>query len=153
MDNFRIDVTSEGREHFDAAMKMAFSSAPGGTAVAIAVHSKIGLVLYWHAEKPARLKQQVPWSSQHTGEQRAEMERLAEAEAVAVAPLPFPLTATAAADYVWHWLTTAAGYGRAPDHDGDNEKGWRVYNEQWGHVAGNHYAFVAVQPVWAMYGK
>lgn len=46
-----------------------------------------------------------------------------------------------------------ADYGRQPDHDGDNEKGWRLYNETWGMVGGDHSAFAAVEPAWAMYGK
>lgn len=44
-------------------------------------------------------------------------------------------------------------YGPEPDHDGSNKKSWRIYNEEWGHVGGNHYAFAAVEPVWEMFGK
>lgn len=50
------------------------------------------------------------------------------------------------------WLSEA-DYGREPDHDGDNGKGWRVYNEAWGHVNGEWQAFCAIEPVWLMYGK
>lgn len=50
------------------------------------------------------------------------------------------------------WLALQQ-YGSQPDHDGDNGKGWRVYNEDWGHVAGMWEAFVAIEPEWIMYGK
>lgn len=66
--------------------------------------------------------------------------------------LPAPMTAEQVEPFVKAWLG-AADYGRQPDHDGDNGKGWRVYNEAWGHVAGSWEAFVAIEPVWLMYGK
>jgi hypothetical protein len=67
-------------------------------------------------------------------------------------PLPFKLDAAGAADFATRWLAEQ-DYGREPDHDGDNGKGFRIYNEAWGHVDGEYQAFVAVKPVWAMYGK
>jgi hypothetical protein len=67
-------------------------------------------------------------------------------------PLPVPLDAEGAAVFVKAWLA-AAEYGPEFDHDGDNGKSWRIYNESWGHVDGCHYAFVAIEPLWAMYGK
>lgn len=50
------------------------------------------------------------------------------------------------------WLR-GVEYGPEPDHDGTNAKGWRVYNENWGHVAGMWEAFAAIEPAWLMYGK
>lgn len=67
-------------------------------------------------------------------------------------PLPAPMDFVDAATFVKGWLSLA-DYGREPDHDGDNGKSWRIYNESWGHVAGNHYVFAAIEPEWAMYGK
>ena len=66
--------------------------------------------------------------------------------------LPYPMTQKQAADFALGWLEHA-DYGREPDHDGSNGKGWRLYCEDWGFVDGDHYAFAAIQPVWAMYGK
>jgi len=66
--------------------------------------------------------------------------------------LPYPMTLDQAADFAAGWLDHA-DYGPEPDHDGDNEKGWRLYCESWGHVDNDPSAFAAVQPVWAMYGK
>jgi len=66
--------------------------------------------------------------------------------------LPFPMTLEQAADFASGWLEHA-DYGNQPYHDGDNGKGWRLYCDYWGRVDQDYYAFAAVQPVWAMYGK
>lgn len=50
------------------------------------------------------------------------------------------------------WLE-AVEYGPEPNHDGDNKKGWRVFNERYSHVSGLWQAFVAIEPVWLEYGK
>lgn len=67
--------------------------------------------------------------------------------------LPTPMRVEAAADLVWAWLEGEADYGKQPDHDGDNSKGWRVYNEEYGFVGNYRCSFVAIQPVWAEHGK
>lgn len=69
-----------------------------------------------------------------------------------VLPLPFRMDALSAAHFAGRWLAQTE-FPRQPDHDGDNRKGWRVYNEAWGHVGSYHYAIIAVQPAWAMLGK
>jgi hypothetical protein len=66
--------------------------------------------------------------------------------------LPFTLDAAGAADFASRWLAEV-DYGNEPDHDGDNGKGWTVYNEAWGHVDGHYSAIIAIAPTWAMYGK
>lgn len=66
--------------------------------------------------------------------------------------LPYPMTPEALIDFAWNWLQTV-DYGRQPDHDGDNGKGWHLYTEDWGHVDGDWAAFCAIEPAWAMYGK
>ena len=66
--------------------------------------------------------------------------------------LPFTLDAAGAADFAARWLAEA-DYGKQPDHDGDNGRGWRAYVEGWGHVDGHHRAIVAISPSWAIYGK
>ena len=66
--------------------------------------------------------------------------------------LPFKMTLEQAADFAYGWLEQA-DYGPEPDHDGDNGKGWHLYCDDWGHVDNDHYAFAAIKPVWAMYGK
>lgn len=66
--------------------------------------------------------------------------------------LPFTLDAAGAADFASRWLAEA-DYGSQPDHDGDNGKGWCIYNEAWGHVDSHYSAIIAIAPSWAMYGK
>lgn len=66
--------------------------------------------------------------------------------------LPYEMTAEAATSFAWNWLQQAK-YSGQPDHDGDNEKGFTVFNEDWGHVGGQWEAFVAIMPTWQMYGK
>lgn len=67
-------------------------------------------------------------------------------------PLPAALNAEGAQVFVKAWLGEAV-YGPEPDQDGTNRKSWRVYNESCGHVGSSFYAFVAIEPCWAMYGK
>lgn len=66
--------------------------------------------------------------------------------------LPFKLDPIGAADFATRWLAEQ-DYGKEPDHDGDNGRGWRLYNESWGSVGSWTGAFIAVKPAWAMYGK
>lgn len=66
--------------------------------------------------------------------------------------LPFTLDAVGIADFAARWLAEV-DYGKQPDHDGDNGRGWRVYVEGWGHIDSHWGAIVAVAPRWAMYGK
>lgn len=126
-DNMRVDVSAEGRADFNTAFHLLFDLARKGKAVAWNVIPGKGLVLYWVLPERAP----VP---------------------AGVAALPFPMGPSAAVEFAWHWLEQA-DYGPQPDHDGDNTKGWRVYNEEWGHVADDYRAFMAVAPVWMMHGK
>lgn len=121
MDNFHIDITSEGP--LIKAMEIAFGKYR--TAEAYAIDPGKGLVFLW-AKKDT------------LGAVRVD--------------LPFKMDAAGAADFDTRWLAEA-DYGRQPDHDGDNEKGWRLYNEGWGRINGYDYSIVAVKPAWAMYGK
>lgn len=69
--------------------------------------------------------------------------------------IPFPVTIDAilAEEIVKRWLAEDVEYGIPPDHDGRNGQSWRVYNEAWGKIDGRSYTFVAIEPVWAMYGS
>lgn len=67
--------------------------------------------------------------------------------------LPYPMDGEQMFEFARGWLKQGATWTREPDHDGDNGRGFRVFAEDWGHVAGHHYALLAVQPVWALYGK
>lgn len=67
-------------------------------------------------------------------------------------PFASPLGHEELVPMVKAWLAEA-DYGKEPGHDGENSKGWRVYNEGWTHVADRHQAFVAIEPVWMLHGK
>lgn len=66
-------------------------------------------------------------------------------------PLLVPLTAETAVDVVEKWLSMLS-LGDKPDIDGECEISCRIYCEGWGHIDHNHYAFVAIEPRWALYG-
>jgi hypothetical protein len=123
-DNFHIDIASSSREHFEMAMKIAFSNCPGGKTEAYKITAKTGLVLYW---------------SKENGDKNS-------------LPLPYNMDLAATTEFAWNWLKTAS-YDEEPDHDGSNSHGWRVYNEAWGHVDLQPYAFVGIKPEWMMHGK
>jgi hypothetical protein len=125
-DNFHFDLTGVS---LAKCLDIAFEGAPGGKAVGWAV-----------MDGKAELKQ---------NPQRLVLFWSMEEPAIA---LPAPMTAEDAEPFVRAWLKEQ-DYGPQPDHDGDNGKGWRVYNESWSMVAGKHRAFVAIEPCWIMYGK
>jgi hypothetical protein len=124
MDNFRIDITAEGDATFTKAMEIAFTNSPGSKVEAYKIDPEKGLVFFWTLGLHKE----------------------------GVVGLPFKLDAVGAADFARRWLAEQ-DYGREPDHDGSNGKGWRIYCEQWGRVASMSGSFVAVQPSWAWYGK
>jgi hypothetical protein len=69
-------------------------------------------------------------------------------------PLPAPINLDMAAAMVVSWLESESTvYGPELDHDGSNSRGWRAYNEAWGHVDEEWEAFLAVEPHWAWHGK
>jgi hypothetical protein len=126
MDNFHFDMTCQGRETLSAAMRLAFSQHSKATHYAIreADDKKPRRIVFFWAESVAK----------------------------GAAPFPFKMDAEGCADFAWRWLSEV-DFGSEPDHDGDNGKGWRVYNEGWGHVDGEWAGIIAVAPEWAMYGK
>lgn len=63
-----------------------------------------------------------------------------------------PLDPAGVAPMVLEWLK-GQDFGKEPDTDGHNKKGFRVYNESWGRIGNDPYAFVAIEPEWITYGK
>lgn len=68
-------------------------------------------------------------------------------------PTPYPMNIEQVISFAWGWFEQSKVNGNQPDHDGDNEKGFNIYNEDWGHVGGEYSACAAITPIWAMYGK
>ena len=67
--------------------------------------------------------------------------------------LPYEMNMDQAACFVWGWMQNTNCYEKAPDIDGDCKKGWRIFNEKWGHISGEWQAFLAIRPEWSLYGK
>ena len=68
-------------------------------------------------------------------------------------PFPSSLSMSQCADLAHTWLEEEVDYPSEPDHDGDNEKGWLLYCEGWGQINAYDASFIAVKPMWCMYGK
>lgn len=146
MDNRAIDITTQGTESLALALQLIWDNAPGGKAT----HYKV-----------VRLREQTRYYGTPATSHHTELVEAADGtptlillwhEERGATALPFPLTRDDAPGFVAGWLKSAE-YGREPDHDGSNERGFRVFTDGWGHVAGHHYGIAGVQPVWAMYGK
>lgn len=138
MDNFHIDLTCEGRATLSAAVGICFTQHRAATHYAVrGPDAALTDQQYAHQNRPAKPRRLVfMWTS-------------GGAEAVA---LPFSLDAEGVTDFAMRWLAEQ-DLGREPDHDGDNGRGWRLYNEGWGHVDGEYHGWIAVSPAWAMDGK
>lgn len=133
MDNFHVDVTSEGDEALLRVLQLAFLQHRHAT--------------HWREEVAPG--QGGPPSNLHT--MRFLLAWADPGEGWH--PFPVPIGAEQAQDVVLGWLA-ATKYPPQPDHDGDNGKGWGAYCNLWGFVDPDYrYAFLAVEPVWAMYGK
>lgn len=140
MDNFRIDITAEGRPSLVKAIEIAFAhNAPGGKVESYELTTLESDVYTGIPESLDGARALVFRWSKEDGRKNS-------------VPLPFKLDAAGAADWAERWLGEA-DFGRQPDHDGHNKKGWRVFTGNWGHVGSDHYAVCAVIPSWAMYGK
>lgn len=152
MDNFRFDMTAEGKETLKEAVALAMKQNRRIRGYAVRPASPaITDEKYNHLNRPAKpLRLVLFWAAIEPGNGLKEFADAPEQQYVG---FPFEMDAAGAADFAIRWLEGAAVYGGEPDHDGDNSKGWRVWNEAWGHVDNQWQACLAIQPVWAMHGK
>lgn len=126
MDNKHISITLGGRAAFDLAIKVAFMTEyDKDEPLATATH-------YFEDEEKGLV---FLWH---------------EDKSVNSVKLPIPLDWKGTADLAWRWLEGQPN--SAYKDDGGNSRGFRVYNEGWGHVK-SHYAIIAVLPVWAWHRK
>lgn len=146
MDNRTIDVVSEGNKDLEMALSIIWNNCPGGKAT----HYKM-----------MKLKEEYQYYGTPTNNHYKNLNEDPEGtdtmillwhEEKGALELPYALELEDAIHFVKGWLKKIT-YGAEPDHDGDNGKGWRVFTEQWGHVANHSYAIVGIQPKWAYYGK
>lgn len=68
-------------------------------------------------------------------------------------PLPAPLSGESVVLFVQQWIDATEWEPKHPWSDVVTRKGVRVYNEKWGHVGGDHSAFVAIEPYQIWLGK
>lgn len=71
-------------------------------------------------------------------------------------PFPIGMDVELTHNVVKRWLENNAIYPQSAwANDGDIEKeyGFRLYCEDWGRIDHKYYAFAAIEPVWALYGK
>jgi len=120
MDNRQIDITSEGEEDFNLAMRLAMKT---NETVGYRIFEN-NMILYWSESKHKEFQ-----------------------------PLPYKMNYEQTVNFVWGWLEKTKPLLKEPDHDGDNAYGFHIYNESWGRVCGEWQAFIAIEPIWAMYGK
>ena len=132
MDNKKVLIQCAGRTAFDLAMRVAFTTEydkeneePRKKASHYFEHPEKGLVFLWSEDK-----------------------------SVNSSKLPVALDWKGSAELAWQWLDEqpTSKYQDYCDHDGSNSKGFKVYNEAWGHVI-SHYAIIAIVPIWAWHGK
>ena len=130
-DSFEINVCSESREHFDEVMRIVLHEPhvdprySDPEVEGYVLDPEKGMILLWSLDKDRQ--DQVK--------------------------LPYKMDYEAACDFVWHWLESF-DYSKIKreDHDGDDEKGWRVYTiNDWGEF--QYCAIVAIKPEWMVYSK
>lgn len=160
MDNFLIDLVAESKPSLSSALLLAFNhNAPGGKATH---YKRVKLKYETRYFKVASRELQPDLTLENVSHSSGTYERPQGVDSLILLwsagdkdamPLPYPMMHADAVEFIDGWLRNGAEYGREPDHDGDNGKGFRVFTEGWGHVAGNTYTICAIQPAYAMYGK
>ena len=141
MDNFRIDVTSDGRPSLRLLLQFIFQKKYSPSVVAWGV---------FPAEKPEDVKD---YEDREPRPQRVVFYTSPPPASENAQLLPFPIDADMVADLAIGWIEKTATFGEQDDMDGTIKKGWRVFNESWGHVHGHYSAMFAITPEWSYYGK
>lgn len=126
MDNRQIDLHLNGKKDFDLAMQLACSDHKSVKGWSIYQKEKFRhLVLHWC----------VPDGNTKINQ------------------FPFEMNTEQAISFAWGWLEKEPIAYSQPDHDGDNDRGFHIFNESWGYVNSDWSALIAIKPIWAMYGK
>ena len=125
MNNGIIDIRAQTKREFDLSLELIFTHQK---ATHYLDHKDYGLIFFWNKD------------------------RIKDQEAI---QLPFGMFSKQAAEMAWGWLENQKDerFKEYIDMDGSLTRAFRVFNENWTHVAGSHYAICAVQPIWAWHGK
>lgn len=132
MDNRVFNVNGRTKEQLKLTLQLALHDEYGKdkTVSGWRTTQDHGLILLWHVSSKDHVK------------------------------FPVELNYEQLVEIVWSWLKSddakkvkQTGWDVDSPHDGHNNIGWRVYCEDWGHVADDHYAIVAIKPAYLWYGK
>jgi hypothetical protein len=129
LDNFRFDITGEG--DISLAMKIAFSQTHSATGYCIrpAEGEKCHRLILFKT-KPDDVD-----------------EREGPVEVYRAFDFGFDIRAEGAAEIARRFLLKA-DYPQIAPVSGSSVRGWRLYNEAWGHVDHDWRAFAAIAPTW-----
>ncbi len=119
-----VDVTAGGRDLLASAMAVGFRGIHGPQCATHVAEAGKALVFFDRAPRPDSLRDRA-W---------------------VVRPLPTPLDLDGAVEMAWQWLQRA-DYGR-DEHDGAVNRGWHVFNGQFGIVDEVWDTFLAVEPTY-----
>jgi hypothetical protein len=134
--NFHVTVRSLGTEHLKRALSFFFDAYQ--TAVGFSVKDTT-IPSYGHEDQPAKALV-LHWA-------------FPDHNQILVSKFPAPLDLDAVVPMVESWLAQNP-YGKRPDQDGDNLRGFAVFNDtDWNKTYGESTAICAIAPHWAMFGK
>lgn len=77
-------------------------------------------------------------------------------------PFPVPVSVETVVPMIWEWLQSNEAKAFVNDNteeqkydggDVQNQRGWTLSVESWGHGGGSFYGIGAVRPSWCWYGK
>ena len=124
-DNLYFFVRAREKETLKKAVELFYTQ--GKKVVSYKDHSDYGLICYWGYEGVL---------------------------------FPVELSSDIIVEIIWEWLRKARydGYKLSEHginlvHDGENVKGWEIYNEHWNKVGGESDVLFAVRPAWIWLGK
>lgn len=181
MDNKVFNVNGESFDQFELTLKLLLinqyesdiekfdvDSKWGriGTRVVVYRFSyKKGLILYWNIDENSKSKGVKPINElivpmvekQFTQSFRKYKLALLNDKIKNRVGIPFDILLYS----LWYWLHNFKDWNKLElsdwdvnlKHDGSNNKGFRIYTEEWGRVNDDTYSLGAIKPVYTWYGK
>lgn len=145
MDNRIFNVNGRTKEQLSLAVNLLLTNEYGEkeTAYGWYLTNQKGIVLTWHENGGHKTCK--PFTDYMGNPKEVNAEELTE--------------------ILWKWLQSeeaqkieCVGWDADADHDGSNERGWRLFTEAWGHVEDktgsiDHYSIAAFKPAYLWYGK
>lgn len=114
-------------------LALAFAQAGRENVVGVSITPKYGMSLFWVAAESSKLYTHLPLPLDLKG----------------VLPMVMAFLESGQS-----WETAEFGDWEGDmEHDGHNDKGWRVFCEDWGFVDDQWQAIVAIKPCWMWNGK